>query len=71
MDCSNNNIKLYCDYCNKKLKMINFTCKCNKTFCLMHKAPEQHNCTFNHKELFKEQLIKNNPIIKTLKIKTL
>lgn len=50
-----------CDYCNKKLKIINFKCRCNKTFCKKCFHPEDHKCTFNYKTL-----VEQYPKIKTL-----
>ena len=40
-----------CYYCNKKLKMIDFTCRCNHKFCILHQNPQNHNCSFNNKKL--------------------
>ena len=59
-----------CYHCNKKLKTLFFTCKCKYTFCLNHQIPELHNCTFDFKKQFKEELKKNNPIIEPSKIKS-
>ena len=50
-----------CYYCNKKLKMIHFTCKCNHKFCVVHQNPHSHNCEFNNKKLCQEKLKLNNP----------
>ena len=33
-----------CDKCNKKSLLI-FICKCDKSFCLKDKSPEDHNCS--------------------------
>ena len=30
-----------CYYCNKKLKMIHFTCRCNHKFCIVHQNPHR------------------------------
>ena len=42
------NKNLIIDYCEfegcKKLKLINFKCKC-ETFCILHRLSEQHSCT--------------------------
>mgnify|MGYP001350986162 FL=1 len=38
------------DDCNRKLKLINYPCKCKKIFCKLHKQPEQHNCEYDYKE---------------------
>tara|TARA_Y100001958_G_scaffold107704_1_gene75533 strand:+ start:4453 stop:4722 length:270 start_codon:yes stop_codon:yes gene_type:complete len=50
-----------CYYCNKKLKIIHFTCKCNHKFCVVHQNPHSHNCEFNNKKLCQEKLKLNNP----------
>jgi predicted nucleic acid binding AN1-type Zn finger protein len=36
------------DGCNKKLKLIDMSCKCGKIFCKFHKFPEDHKCDFNY-----------------------
>ena len=51
-----------CYQCNKKLKMIHFTCKCNHTFCILHQNPHSHNCSFNNKKLCQETIKNNNPL---------
>ena len=53
--------KLRCYHCNKKLKMIHFTCRCNHTFCVLHQNPHSHNCSFNNKKLCQETIKKQNP----------
>ena len=55
--------KKRCYYCNKKLKMIYFTCKCNHNFCINHQYPHSHNCEFNNKKLCQEKIKINNPIM--------
>lgn len=51
-----------CDNCNKKIKLIPFSCKCEKEFCVKCRNPEQHNCQYNfknyEKELLKNKLVK-------------
>jgi predicted nucleic acid binding AN1-type Zn finger protein len=51
-----------CFNCKKSLKLINYTCKCNYTFCQKCRLPESHNCTYDFKlkgkEYLKENLIK-------------
>lgn len=39
-----------CFYCNKKLTLINFTCKCEHNFCLKCKLPEYHKCNYDYKK---------------------
>jgi len=45
MDCSAN--IHFCAFCNKKIKLIPFSCKCNLEFCIKHKNPEDHDCKFD------------------------
>lgn len=58
-----------CAVCNKKI-LISFTCKCSsdKIYCNSHRYAEKHNCTFDYKTEFKNQLIKNNPIVVSEKV---
>ena len=51
-----------CHLCNKKLKLMSFTCKCEFKFCVAHQNPHSHNCSFNNKKLCQETLKINNPI---------
>ncbi len=37
--------------CNKKLNILCFECKCGLVFCLKHKMPELHNCTFDYRAI--------------------
>ena len=37
--------------CNKKLVMFDFICKCDNHFCMQHRNPEDHNCTFDFKKI--------------------
>ncbi len=53
--------KQRCQFCNKKLKMIHFTCKCNHKFCIFHQNPHSHNCSFNNKKVCQEIIKKQNP----------
>ena len=54
-----------CSFCNKKLKLISFSCKCEGKFCSEHRYTHSHDCKNiieKHKES-KEILIKNNPLM--------
>jgi len=65
-----NNIKSKekCHYCNKKLKMIHFICRCNHKFCVNHQNPHSHNCSFNNKKICQEAIKLNNPQTIHLKV---
>jgi predicted nucleic acid binding AN1-type Zn finger protein len=34
--------------CRKKTIYM-FDCRCKKNFCIKHRCPEEHECTFNYK----------------------
>lgn len=60
-DSDNNSIKKnICNFtsCNKKLKLSDYPCKCEKLFCKYHRDPKQHNCEYD----FKENHLKNEKI---------
>lgn len=38
-----------CWICSKRIGLLGFSCKCGYKFCGLHRYPEQHTCTFNHK----------------------
>lgn len=57
-----------CFNCNKKLKILSFSCYCQNTFCQKCKMPEEHQCTFDFKTKGKKQLEKVMPKIETDKI---
>ena len=40
--------RCYLDGCKKKLGLIPFDCPCEGKFCILHRQPETHQCTFNH-----------------------
>ena len=60
--------KQRCYYCHKKLSMINFTCKCNHVFCIIHKSPHTHKCPINYKTTKQNNIKKNNPVIQPKQI---
>jgi predicted nucleic acid binding AN1-type Zn finger protein len=42
-----------CQHCSCRLELAVREigkCKCGSVFCLLHRLPEQHNCTYDHKE---------------------
>ena len=54
-----------CSYCNKKLKLINFDCKCGGKFCSSHRYMNAHQCKLidNMKKKCKDNIKNNNPEI--------
>ena len=36
--------------CKYKLKLTDFSCKCEKKFCSKHRYAEDHNCRYNYQK---------------------
>ena len=53
-----------CEYevCNKRLKVVELEleCKCGKSYCKVHRYPEDHECSYNFKEMGKRDIEKMN-----------
>ena len=58
-----NKIKEKCYHCNKKLKLIHFTCRCGHKFCIKHHHAHEHNCLYNSKQINQNLIKLNNPKI--------
>ena len=56
--------------CNKKLKLTDVLCRCEKRFCDRHRYAETHNCTFNYQLSAKQELARKNPLVIGEKIPT-
>lgn len=64
----NKSKKKRCLKCNKKLGLLPFNCKCGNLFCSACRHPESHECTYDFRAHAKEQILKQNPVIKFNKI---
>ena len=51
-------MKKKCHLCDKKIGLLGFDCKCGHIFCSIHRFPENHSCTFDHKT-FKKKILNN------------
>jgi predicted nucleic acid binding AN1-type Zn finger protein len=60
--------KCSCDNCNKKVNLIGYKCKCNGTYCTLHRYPETHKCSFNYQSYGKNQLEHNLIKLETIKL---
>ena len=60
-----------CDICHKKVGLTGFTCRCKRLFCPEHQYPDEHNCDIDYKQLGRDQLKKENPVVVAEKIKKL
>lgn len=64
------NIRYNCNVCNRKLFISAIKCKCDKYFCANHRYNTDHNCTYDYRKNFKEELNQrlDNTNIKKIKI---
>jgi predicted nucleic acid binding AN1-type Zn finger protein len=52
-----------CHFCNKKVGLLGFKCKCDGNYCSSHRYNTDHNCAFDYKLAEKNKLIQSNPKI--------
>ena len=57
-----------CHNCRKKIGIYGFSCKCKGYYCIIHRFPETHECSFDYKKEGKLKLTKENPMILASKI---
>ena len=57
-----------CKQCKKKLRLLSFTCKCGKTFCLKHRYAQDHQCQYDYKTTYTKKYLHLNPKIISEKI---
>lgn len=46
-----------CPTCGKKPNMLGIVCKCGGKFCMEHRMPEEHQCTYDFKTQYREKLL--------------
>lgn len=51
-----------CRTCNKKLGLLGFVCRCEGSFCGMHRHPEVHGCGYDFKKAGKIAIQRENPL---------
>lgn len=61
--------KTKCQFCNCKLGLISYTCKCGMLLCQKHLNPHSHDCKFDYVKEKKDLLEKNNPKLGTKLVK--
>ncbi|KAK1629335.1 hypothetical protein QYE76_003650 [Lolium multiflorum] len=59
-----------CATCRKKVGMLGFRCRCEGTFCSVHRYSDKHDCGFDYKTAAREKIAKNNPTVVADKIAT-
>jgi len=52
--------------CRKKLRLTDFSCRCNKRFCPDHRMCENHGCDYDFKRgLKKVEIVNEMKCVKT------
>jgi hypothetical protein len=52
-----------CSVCRKRVGLTGFKCRCDVTFCGVHRYPEKHGCTFDFKKIGREEIARANPLV--------
>jgi hypothetical protein len=60
-----------CTQCNKRVGLTGFECRCGGLYCQIHRYSDEHNCTFDYKQLGSEEIRKNNPAVRGEKVQKL
>ena len=61
--------KIKCTSCNKQLRFAtSFTCRCGFMFCSVHRYSDRHPCNFNFQKAGRDELTKQNPMLKPEKV---
>lgn len=57
-----------CCSCRKRVGLTGFRCRCGELFCALHRYSETHDCSFDYKAYGREEIAKNNPVVRAAKI---
>lgn len=52
-----------CATCRKKVGILGFRCRCEGTFCSVHRYADKHACGFDYKTAAQEQIATQNPVV--------
>ncbi|KAH7565819.1 hypothetical protein JRO89_XS08G0021500 [Xanthoceras sorbifolium] len=53
-----------CSFCRKRIGLTGFKCRCEQTFCSLHRYSDKHNCVFDYKARGRMLLPRRNPVVK-------
>lgn len=57
-----------CFLCKKRVGLTGFKCRCEQTFCSLHRYSDKHNCVFDYKGAAQDAIARANPVVKADKI---
>jgi AN1-type zinc finger protein 5/6 len=50
--------KLKCPVCGLNANYLGITCRCGQVYCMKHRQPEDHHCSFDYKNYDRTRLMK-------------
>ncbi|CAH8576538.1 unnamed protein product [Schistosoma turkestanicum] len=67
---SPNSIRLKrCSMCLRKIGLTNsYTCRCDRSFCSLHRYAEVHACQYDYKSEARRYIIESNPVVTAPKL---
>jgi hypothetical protein len=57
-----------CNRCTRRTGLMSFKCRCGRSFCGLHRLPEQHDCGFDHRMEGRKKLEASNPLVTAEKL---
>jgi hypothetical protein len=45
--------------CKRKLTLLDYACKCGKYYCTGHRYAETHECSYDYKKSYSNELLKH------------
>ena len=55
-------------FATPQVGLTGFKCRCDYIFCGAHRLAEAHDCSFNYKQMERQRLAQNNPLIQAAKM---
>merc|ERR1712159_837700 len=61
--------KAKCSICGKRIPLgMEFSCRCELVLCANHRTAEAHQCSFDYKNIGRQELKKDNPLVTASKL---
>jgi hypothetical protein len=57
-----------CFSCRRKVGLLGHRCRCNHTYCKVHRLPEEHTCDYDYAGVAKARIQQENPLVKYKKV---
>jgi hypothetical protein len=57
-----------CSSCRKRVGLTGFRCRCGELFCGQHRYSDRHGCSYDYKGAARDEIAKENPVVRAAKI---